>query len=179
MLTHPPRSIFVDLDGVLADFHTAVARLYDLDPDTLTTSDWAEIGEWGLSIPKPDFWDRVQAAGAAFWSGLEPLPWAERLWAACHAVCERVVILTTPGPFPESAAGKYAWVRERLDTTSMLIGRPKEACSKPGHVLIDDRAGYGPRWEGEGGILLPLKRPWNPSGIEPEAIIANLESLAP
>jgi hypothetical protein len=175
-LPSPLTALFVDLDGVLADFHTALARLYGLDPARLEEAGWAELGEWGLSIPKPGFWDSIQAEGPGWWAALPKLPWADRLWAACRAACDTVVVLTTPGPFAESAAGKYAWVTEQLGTADMLIGRPKEVCSRPGHALVDDRAGYGPRWQGEGGHLLSLRRPWNPSGHPPEAIIAALEA---
>ena len=69
------------------------------------------------------------------------------------------------GPFPESAYGKYVWVNEQLKTRNVLIGQPKEICAQPGTWLIDDRAGYGPRWESRGGRLLSLKRPWNPNGL--------------
>ncbi len=60
----------------------------------------------------------------------------------------------------------------------MLIGSPKDVCSKPSRVLIDDRAGYGPRWEAEGGRLLSLGRPWNPKGLAPDTIIDALEGFA-
>ncbi|MBT3220927.1 MAG: hypothetical protein HN348_17725 [Proteobacteria bacterium] len=173
----PVSTIFVDLDGVLADFHTAVAKLWGLDPATLNNDDWARLGEWGLGIPMDDFWPRIQAAGPEFWSGLEKMPWADELWDACQGACDTVVVLTAPGPFPESAAGKYAWVRAQLNTTKMLIGSPKEVCSKAGHVLIDDRAGYRERWEAEGGTLLSLGRPWNPTGLDPREIIDILRSL--
>lgn len=172
------RTIFVDLDGVLADFHSAAARLWGLDPATLSQADWAQVGEWGLSVPKPDFWARVEAQGEAFWANLEPLPWAQELWDACHAACDGVVVLTSPAPFAASAAGKYAWVREHLDTKDMLIGRPKHVCAAPGRVLIDDRASYGPAWSREGGTLVSLHRPWNPSGHPPEAVIEALRAHA-
>jgi hypothetical protein len=177
-MAQPIEVIFVDLDGVLVDFHRPLAALYGLDPDTLSDAEWAQIGEWGLGIPKDDLWQRVQAEGSKFWAQLPKLAWTDALWAACKAAAPQVVVLTTPGPFAESAAGKWSWVKEQLGTQDMLIGRPKEVCSKPGHVLIDDRAGYGPKWTAAGGVLLPLKRPWNPEGIAPEQLIAGLEAYA-
>ena len=178
LLPQPLRAVFVDLDGVLADFHHEVARLYGLDPTRLDDNEWAHIGEWALSIEKPDFWPRIQAGGAQWWADLPELPWAKQLWDACNAACDCVVVLTTPGPFPESAAGKYSWVREHLDTTRMLIGSPKHVCSKPGHVLVDDRSSYRRRWEAEGGRMVPLARPWNRSALDPEDIVAAFEALA-
>jgi len=177
-IPRPLNAIFVDLDGVLADFHTDMARLWDVDAATLDQAASAELGEWGLGVPKDDFWPRIQAEGAAFWRNLGKLPWTDRLWAACQAACERVIVLTTPGPFPESAAGKYAWVREQLGTTKMLIGSPKDVCSGPGHILIDDRVGYTRQWEAAGGVMVPLRRPWTGGGYEVEAIIAALQRAA-
>ncbi len=176
LLPRPLNAIFVDLDGVLADFHSSMVRLWGQDPATMDDASWAEAGEWGLSVEMPDFWPRVQAEGADFWRNLPKLPWTDRLWAACNAACDRVVILTTPGPFPESAAGKTAWVHEQLGPkTRVLIGSPKDVCSKPGRILIDDRSGYRNRWEAEGGVLMPLWRPWNVDGHDAGRIAAALE----
>lgn len=178
LLPRPLRAIFVDLDGTLADFHSELARLYLLDPAEISEERWAEIGEWGLGVPKADLWPRVQACGASWWSELPKLPWADELWAACQAACRQVVVLSTPAAFAESISGKYDWVRRQLGTSRMLLGSPKEVCSKAGHVLIDDRAGYQRRWEAEGGVMLPLRRPWNRSGYEPAEIIAALRRRA-
>lgn len=176
-IPQPLRAIFLDLDGVMADFHRPVVELFGEDPDALDEAAWAEVGEWGLSIDKGDFWGRIQAEGAEWWSTLPKLPWADRLAAACRAACPQVIVLTTPGPFAESAAGKYQWIQDELDGMRSLIGSPKDVCSAPGHVLIDDRAGYRERWEAAGGTLLSLRRPWNPTGVSAEAIIEALEAL--
>jgi len=109
-----------------------------------------------------------------WWINLPKLPWADELWQACLATGATCVVLTTPGPFPESAYGKYVWVNEQLKTRNVLIGQPKEICAQPGTWLIDDRAGYGPRWESRGGRLLSLKRPWNPNGLSIDEILKTL-----
>jgi hypothetical protein len=67
-------------------------------------------------------------------------------------------------------------VLDNLNTRNILIGQPKEVCAQPGTWLIDDRAGYGPRWESRGGKLLSLKRPWNPNGMPIEDILAELRA---
>ena len=163
-----PSVICVDLDGVLVDLHHGLVRLFGDNPDTYTEADWAKVGEWGLSIPKGDFWGTVRSQGMQWWINLPKLPWADELWQACLATGATCVVLTTPGPFPESAYGKYVWVNEQL------IGQPKEICAQPGTWLIDDRAGYGPRWESRGGRLLSLKRPWNPNGLSIDEILKTL-----
>ena len=76
--------------------------------------------------------------------------------------------------YKRQAYGKYVWVNEQLKTRNVLIGQPKEICAQPGTWLIDDRAGYGPRWESRGGRLLSLKRPWNPNGLSIDEILKTL-----
>lgn len=166
-----PNVICIDLDGVLVDFHYGLVRLFGDDPEKYTEQQWAEVGEWGLSIPKGDFWGKVRSQGIQWWINLPKLPWTDELWEAAKATGATCVVLTTPAPFPESSYGKWQWVYENLKTKNVLIGQPKEICAQSGTWLIDDRAGYGPRWEGKGGRLLSLKRPWNPSGLTIEEIL--------
>lgn len=173
-----PHVIFMDLDGVLVDLHRALVPLFGDNPQQYRDEDWAKVGHWGLSIPKENFWARVRSQGIAWWANLPKLPWTDELWEAALKTGADCVVLTTPAPFAESAAGKWQWVQENLHTTRMLIGQPKEVCSRQGHLLIDDRAGYQERWEAAGGQILSLKRPWNPDGIEIEKIIAQLRSWA-
>lgn len=171
-----PSVICIDLDGVLVDLHHGLVRLFGDNPETYTEKQWAEVGEWGLSIPKGDFWGKVRSQGMQWWINLPKLPWCDVLWEAAQATGATCVILTTPAPFPESSFGKWQWVQDHLNTRNILIGQPKEVCAQPGTWLIDDRAGYGPRWESRGGKLLSLKRPWNPNGMPIEAILAELRA---
>lgn len=173
-----PEVICIDLDGVLVDLHVALARLFGDDPQKYTQSQWAEVAQWGLSIPKGDFWGKVRSQGAQWWISLPKLPWTDALWQAAIRTGATCVVLTTPGPFPECVYGKYQWVRDNLHTEKMLIGQPKEICAQKGTWLIDDRAGYGPRWEKRGGKLLSLQRPWNPEGTSAEDIIEMLKNFA-
>ncbi|MBO4349656.1 MAG: HAD family hydrolase [Proteobacteria bacterium] len=172
-----PKVICIDLDGVLVDLHHGLVRLFGEDPEKYTEAQWAEVGEWGLSIPKGDFWGKVRSQGLQWWINLPKLPWTDELWQAALDTGATCVVLTTPAPFPESSYGKWQWVYENLNTRNVLIGQPKEICAQPGTWLIDDRAGYGPRWEGRGGRLLSLKRPWNPNGLDIQEILAILREV--
>lgn len=178
-----PKVICIDLDGVLVDMHTDLARLFGDDPETYTQKEWAEIGEWGLSIPSvdgkfsspDDFWDKVRAKGAQWWIDLPKLPWADELWNTAKETGATCVVLTTPAPFPECAYGKWQWVHENLHTENIFIARPKNICSKEGTWLIDDRAAlYGKTWEDLGGRFISLKREWNPTGRSIEEILTLL-----
>ena len=180
-----PKVIFIDMDGVLVDMHYGLIRLFGDDPAKYSSAQLAEVGEWGLSVSAKegkfknptDFWDKVRAQGTQWWINLPKLPWTDALWEAAVATGAKCVVLTTPAPFPESVFGKWQWVKDNLHTENILIGRPKEVCAYSGAWLIDDRAGYGPRWEGNGGRLLSFKREWNSSGTDVEDILKLLREV--
>ena len=163
--------IFLDMDGVLCDFHTSVASLWGLDPAGLDDTAWAEIGEWGIGVPKPGFWDRIEAEGAVWWERLEKLPWTDELWDACRQRADRIAILTSPAPFFACHQGKKAWVRAQLGDADVIITSAKALCSGPNKVLIDDRTKYAERWEAAGGRFLGLRRPWTRGGASVSEII--------
>lgn len=180
-----PKVIFIDLDGVLVDLHDGLIRLFGDDPAKYTPAQLAEVGEWGLSIPSVegkfkspgDFWDKVRVQGIQWWVNLPKFSWTDELWDAAKSTGATVAVLTTPAPFPECVYGKYQWVKDNLHTDSMLIGRPKEVCAAGGAWLIDDRAGYGPRWEGNGGRLISFKREWNPGGMSIDEVLKLLREV--
>ena len=163
-LPDPVDIIFLDMDGVLCDFHTAVAALWGLDPAAIDDAKWAEIGEWGISVPMPDFWDRIEAEGRAWWEGLEKLPWTDELFDACADRADRVAILTSPAPFAACHEGKRAWIRDKFGRADVVITSAKSLCAGPGRVLIDDRTKYAEGWNAAGGTFVPLRRPWTGAG---------------
>ena len=116
-----PQVICIDLDGVLVDLHYGLVKLFGDDPEKYSDAQWAEVGEWGLSIPKGDFWGRVRSQGIQWWLNLPKLPWTDELWEACNATGATCVILTTPAPFPESSYGKWQWVNDQLHTNNILM----------------------------------------------------------
>jgi hypothetical protein len=168
--------IFLDMDGVLCDFHTSVARLWGLDPRAITDDTWAEIGEWGIGVPMPDFWDRIEAEGRAWWEGLAKLPWADELVDACRRRADRVAILTSPAPFAACHEGKRAWVSAQLGAMDVVITSAKALCSGSRRILIDDRTKYAGGWEAAGGTFVPLRRPWTGGGVSAGEIIGRLRS---
>lgn len=94
--------------------------------------------------------------------GLELLDRAESVAGRSKG---EVYLLTSPWNTPGCMDGKLAWVARECPRYErrLLIGAPKEACSHPGSVLIDDsetncRKFATVRNPGH-AVLLP--RPWN------------------
>ncbi|NVB39333.1 hypothetical protein G6O69_15930 [Pseudenhygromyxa sp. WMMC2535] len=139
--------IFLDVDEVLADWSGAALRLLGVDGQAFKARWFAEAPEiWnmfdvpGFPIPRDEAWRQIDAAGASYWSTLEPLPWAHELIEACRAIAP-TVLLTKPSSHPSSAQGKLAWMQAQFGGrgfSDYLIGPPKHAVARPGAVLVDD-----------------------------------------
>ncbi len=180
-LAAPVSRILLDLDGVLADWVGSVAPLFDFDREQLVgawppgTYDIAEV----LDVSANELWRRVDKVGAAFWSGLEPLPWCAELLELCQALAP-TTILTSPSHDPSAAAGKTAWLQAQFgsDFRDYLIGPDKPACAHPGALLIDDRDTGCDAFVQAGGQAVVFPQPWNSawtrsaeSGADPLAFV--------
>lgn len=156
--------VFVDLDGVLADWVGGVTRL--LRNDDVKTPDWSISNDMAkaLGISGNAMWSAIDTAGESFWAELEPFPWAEQLWARAKAAGPAIV-LTSPSHHPSSLAGKLQWMNEHLGHgkpfRDFLIGPRKDMCAAPGSLLIDDRASSCRAFEEAGGQAVLFPRPWN------------------
>ena len=137
------KTIFLDVDEVLAQWVAATLRLLAYDPATV-------FARWNRLAPRPwdlceaipcnswQLWDAIHSRCAAFWEALEPFPWAHDLHERCSAVAP-VVLLTSPSKDPSSYAGKAAWVQRHFGLDAdLLIGSCKHRVAHPGAVLIDD-----------------------------------------
>jgi len=140
------KRIFVDMDGVVADFLGGVSELigYPLTPDDKGHVEYDERKEeltnkrlFRNLKPLPDMYDLIAYIRHT------GLPW-EILTAAGKVNRELVVF------------DKNAWVRRYIDpsvvVTCTMKGSQKAAFAETGSVLIDDRKRNIECWEKAGGI---------------------------
>lgn len=129
--------IFVDMDGVLADFDTGYKAM---------------IGPMGGKEADDVDWKKVRGI-PGFYAALPPMPDFETLWAALEP--HNPIILTgVPSDVPEAVENKRAWAVKHIGPHAQMIGcKSKEKClhGKPGDVLIDDWEKYKHLWLGMGG----------------------------
>jgi 5'(3')-deoxyribonucleotidase len=136
------RRIYLDCDGVLADFDRGAEAVLGMPPDRFTR-------RFGLK----SFWSRL-AKAPDFFERLEPLPDAQRLY---EAVKHRDPIILTGLPRGAWAEPqKRRWAERHFPgveviTTSAALKR--EHCH-PGDALVDDNPRYAHLWEAEGGIFI-------------------------
>lgn len=145
--------VYLDLDGVLADFDKAAGEILQTD----------NIYKFEFVHGTGEFWSRLSAAGD-FFDRVPMLPDAPvLLW---HLRNVKTSILTAlPKTNTELVrAHKTAWVRRNIDSTIQVITcstyEKPEHCF-PGDVLIDDRAVNRSAWEARGGRYVVHKDAWS------------------
>lgn len=125
--------IYVDLDGVLADFAGAVKERF---------------GKEMAQIPKNVLWSKVQHYNDSHEPWFYSLPKmhdADVLWQFLVQNFKNIEILSASGTTPRDASGqKKAWVGEHfgwdVKTNIVLSAKEKAAFAAPNTILIDDTA---------------------------------------
>ncbi|WP_114393426.1 hypothetical protein [Oleisolibacter albus] len=131
--------LFLDLDGVLADFNRGVETITGRRPDQQSARTM-----WAALARAPDFFGT-----------LELMADARTLWD--HCLPHRPVILTGLPLGSWAAAQKRRWVAAMLGAEVEVVtcmARDKPDWSGPGHVLVDDREKTKDRWEARGGAFI-------------------------
>jgi hypothetical protein len=136
--------LYLDLDGVLTGFQTAVESLGPAAAEGLL-EDASELQEQVM-------YDAIEEAGEKFWS---TLPWAregKQLWVLVQPF--NPTLLTSPGLFTYAKSGKLLWIKRNIPGTPIFFSDSKseyvdryEPC-----VLIDDNKNNIAAWKEEGGV---------------------------
>lgn len=136
MATH---KLYLDLDGVLADFDRGVEIVTGRRPDQQSTREM-----WTALSRAPDFFGT-----------LEMMRDAKELWDYCAP--HRPVILTGLPLGRWAEPQKRRWVANMLGAEVEVItcmARDKPKWSAPGHILVDDREKTKAGWEAAGGTFI-------------------------
>lgn len=129
--------LFVDMDGVLADFdahHEAV------------------FGFRSCKLADNVDWKAVRAV-ENFYLGIPPMPDLAELWERIEKH-NPIVLTGVPSSVVEAPENKRSWVRKNLgDHVEVRCCRSKEKFkhASPGDVLIDDWEKYRGLWLSAGG----------------------------
>jgi len=136
------RQIYLDCDGVLADFDAGATRILGLPPEAFER-------QYGAAL----FWRKLAAADA-FFERLDLLPDARALY---EAVRHKGPIILTGMPHGQWAEPqKRRWGRRHFPGVPMittLAALKREHCH-PGDVLVDDRLQHSRAWEQAGGLFI-------------------------
>lgn len=140
------RTVYVDMDGVLADFDKAFYEISGLNTDT--TSD-------------EQLWSKIESHGKVrFFAELPWMPGSEDMWRFITNNFLHVKILSATGRDAngQAAKGKTMWLRHHLphlkESDIILVPNKhkKRHYSKPGDIIIDDTPVVIQEWIHKGGI---------------------------
>lgn len=129
--------LYVDLDGVLADFDAGYERLTGVRPDKAK-----DDVDWGL----------VRTA-KTFYLDLPPMSDYAALWARISRY-DPIVLTGVPTSIPAVGIQKVNWVNTWIGKRTMVIlckSKDKANYCRPGDVLIDDWEKHRDRWIAAGG----------------------------
>ncbi|TNC72169.1 hypothetical protein [Rubellimicrobium roseum] len=136
--------LFLDCDGVLADFDAYATEILGLPPR-----------EFEARHGRKAFWSRI-AGHEDFFFKLPLMPDARELWSAVEHL--HPVILTGTPLGTWAAPQKMRWAARHFPQARMIttMARAKrEHMEAPGDVLVDDTLKYRPLWEEAGGVFVP------------------------
>lgn len=129
--------LFLDLDGVLADFDTGYKKQFGIDASReLDNVDW-----------------KLVESTENFYKNLPPMSGFEQLWE----IAERhnpIILTGIPDSVAEALDNKRAWVDKHIGRHVRVIGcksRDKSLYCEPGDVLLDDWEKYMNLWIAKGG----------------------------
>ena len=141
MTGKPPR-LFLDADGVLADFDLGVRRLLGMRPKEF-------IAKHGRGT----FWKRLAKAGN-FYGSLPEMPDARLLFDAVKHLQPTILTGLPMGNW--AAAQKVEWAAEHFPGVPIItcMARDKHKHMHPGDVLVDDREKHRQAYEAAGVVFI-------------------------
>ena len=136
------RQIYLDCDGVLADFDKAALAILGATP-----------AEFEAIHGPEEFWRRLARADG-FFEHLDPMPDAFELYEAVRA--KDPIILTGLPQGDWAAPQKRRWAARWFPGVPVIttMAALKHEHRHPGDVLVDDRSNHRDLWEQEGGVFI-------------------------
>ena len=136
------QQLYLDCDGVLADFDRAATALLEMPPRAFEA-------RYGAAA----FWKRI-ARHPDFYGTLPLMPDAMELFEAVRHL--NPIILTGLPRGNWAAPQKIRWAAEHFPGTRIItcLARDKRAHARDGDILVDDTLKYRHLWEEAGGTFI-------------------------
>lgn len=155
-------TVFLDMDGVVADWYDGFERLFPelTDEEKYILREYFREHQFVEDCPlKPrEYWEewkeRANLNCGSPWRHLNPLPWAKQLYEELYdcAFVEEVAFLTSPGKdYTLCWEQKRQWLKEHIGTDNVVITPYKYHCAKKSAILIDDTQKHIDQFHAHGG----------------------------
>ncbi len=137
--------LFLDADGVLADFDEGFRKLTGLPP-----------AEFERKHGRKEFWRRI-ATARNFYGSLPEMPDARTLFDAVKQLQPTILTGLPVGNW--AAPQKIEWAAEHFPGVPIItcMARDKHKHMRPGDVLVDDRAQHRAAYESGGVVFVHHK----------------------
>ena len=160
--------IFIDMDGVLANFALAASQAILGDEAVEQPAAWPK-GSYDIhnvyNLSREDFWAQIDAKGAAFWANLSEYVWARALFDGCTEL-GNVYILSAPSRNPSCVKGKLQWLQQfagdKFRDYLFVPAQHKKLLAAPTRFLVEDSEQNAAEFVaagGSGAVIVP--QPWN------------------
>jgi hypothetical protein len=137
--------LYIDLDGVLADYDKAANEILGTD------NHYKYEFIWGAEA----YWKKLHAKGD-FFASLARMPDAHHLWLAIKRF-DPIILTALPKSNPEVVdRQKRKWVEKNFYGAAVITCKTpdKPNYCEPGDILIDDRAINRDAWIAKGGTYI-------------------------
>jgi 5'(3')-deoxyribonucleotidase len=151
-------TIYLDMDGVLADFNSAARRFLSASREEEQAA--AQGGRW-----PQEKW-RQLAQQQNFYRHLPKTPIADRLVALAQTFeaslgwdLRILTAIPKDNDMPEVFQDKFDWVNEYYPGLRIHFGPysdDKQHHCQPGDILVDDRTSNCTQWRASGGIAVQV-----------------------
>ena len=153
-------AIYLDMDGVLADFVTASLGAACIPLTHKTVTEWDYFQQY---MSEKEFWSRIDKC-EGFWFNLKQYEWAGQLANFCRNIAP-VIYCSSPSLNPDCASAKIQWLRENglmgWNENNYILTKYKDHLASPTRVLIDDSPHNLQAFAAAGGIAIQFPQPWN------------------
>ncbi len=155
-------NIYVDLDGVLANFSGGCERIFpNYSQDHKPLNDMVAH----LDIAPVDFWRAIDSRGEEWWYDLELEEWANELLEVVRFYDKNFTILTSPSRSHYAASGKVLWMQkhfgEKFANYIITPAKNKQLLANKKAVLIDDNNTNCEQFRSRLGYAVLFPRIWN------------------
>lgn len=135
--------VFLDMDGVIADFHEAAIKLIRLNSEEAKLErTWLKTsGDGMFRRPISDLVVRaLKTCDRDFWREIPILPWAHRLVDAVGSLGFTTAVLSDPMDHNGAYNGKLDWLKDHFgDKLALVATSHKYLVARRGSLLVDDK----------------------------------------
>lgn len=168
------KKIFVDLDGVLANFVQGAIKLFNLQdvmlPEDICSWDIANeviLGDYlkgslGKMEKQARFWNKINRT-KNFWLNLKPFTWNYDLTNFIKKLDPKFKLCTSHIDNPNCLSEKAMWVKLYLNMSagSIIFCTDKSLLAKSNHILLDDSDENISSFISSGGQGILFPQTWN------------------